>query len=186
MEAWIPVIVVFLFGLWVLALYNRLVQVTNAVRASWSGIDTELKRRHDLIPNLVETVKGYAAHEKDVLDKVVTARNAAIGSHGNRASLANDENALAGRVRDLLVVAEGYPSLKADRHFLELQEQLTHTEDRIQRARRFYNGNVRDLANCVQAFPTNIVARLFGFREAEYLEIESAIERQSAKVSLGG
>lgn len=169
--------VIFVPVIWVLALYNRLVRVRNCVEASWSGIDTELKRRHELIPNLVETVKGYAAHERETLERVLAARSAAMAQMNNRRGLSDNENALAASLGRLVAVAEAIPELKADRHFLELQEDLSLTEDRIQRARRFFNGNVREMNDCVQAFPTNILAGMFGFREMEYFQIDELARR---------
>jgi len=181
---WIAVVVPVAAALWMLALYNRLVRARNAVRESWAGVDTELKRRYDLIPNLVEVVKGYAAHERSALERVLAARTAAMRPHAGARSAADDENALVGSLRGMIAVAEQYPNLKADRNFLELQRELSNTEDRIQRARRFYNANVRDLNTCVEVFPTNVAAGLFGFSTAEYFEVEDASVRQAPSVSL--
>lgn len=181
---WIPLGALLLFALWVLALYNRLVRVRNSVRESWSGIDTELKRRHDLIPNLVEVVKGYAKHEQTVLNDLVAARAAAMRAHGSAQSQAADETLLVRRLQGMFAVVESYPELKADTNFLSLQTELANTEDRIQRARRFYNANVRDLNNCVQVFPTNLLAGLFGFQEAEYFQLEESSARAAPSVSL--
>lgn len=178
----IPLAVVLI---WFVATYNSLVRGDNHCDESWAGIDTELKRRYDLIPNLVETVKGYASHERDVLDRVVAARSAAVSSTGSPVSQAADENALVRSLRQLLAVVENYPELKAAGNFLALQRELVNTEDRIQRARRFYNANVRDLNNRVESIPSNLVARLIGKQTREYFEIESAIEREAPKVDLG-
>ncbi|MFN3168419.1 MAG: LemA family protein [Phycisphaeraceae bacterium] len=164
-------------ALWALAMYNSLVRARQHVREAWAQIDVELKRRHDLIPNLVETVKGYAKHEQETLELALAARNAAAEEHAGPAAQARDENQMARAVGRLLAVAEAYPDLKADRHFLELQHELSNTEDRIQRVRRFYNGNVRDLNTKVQVFPTSLFAGLFGFRQAEYFEIDPAMRR---------
>ncbi len=131
--------------LWPIGTYNGLVRIRQHVRESWSGIDVELKRRYELIPNLVATVKGYAEHEKDVFERVVRARQAAVDSTGSPASQAKDENELVGSLRSLFAVVESYPDLKANEQFLNLQEELANTEDRIAAARRFFNGNVRDL-----------------------------------------
>ena len=169
----------------VIGMYNSLVSGRNHVRESWSGIDTELKRRYDLIPNLVETVKGYAAHERGVLERVTEARTRAVASTGSPASQAGDENLLVGALKHLFAVAEGYPDLKASQNFLALQQQLTETEDRIQAARRFYNANVRDYNNRCQMFPTNLLAGMFHFAPEEYFEIESAVERAAPTVDLG-
>lgn len=169
---------------WGIAMYNSLVRARQHVHEAWAQIDTELKRRYDLIPNLVQTVKGYAKHEKETLDLAIRARNAAARDHAGPAEHARDENQMVHAVGRLLAVAEAYPALKADRHFLELQHELANTEDRIQRVRRFYNGNVRDLNTKVQVFPTNIFAGLFGFTQAEYFEIDQAV-RQPVRVGLG-
>jgi LemA protein len=158
--------------LWVVVTYNGLVRLRNHVRDAWSGIDTELKRRYDLIPNLVETVKGYAQHEREVLENVTRARQTAVTSTGSPASQAKDENVLVGSLRGLLAVAEHYPDLKANQNYLALQRELSNTEDRIQACRRFYNANVRDLNNRVESFPSNLVAGWFGFKLAEFFEIE--------------
>lgn len=168
--------------LWAVGMYNALVRVRNAVRESWSGIDTELRRRYDLIPNLVETVRGYAAHEKETLDRVTQARSAAAANHGSPESQAKDENLLVGAMRQLFAVAEQYPDLRASANFLELQKELANTEDRLQRSRRFYNANVRDLNNRIELFPSNLVASMFGFAKSEYFEIEEAAARQPVTV----
>jgi LemA protein len=172
------------FAIWFIANYNALVRLDNHCEEAWADIDTELKRRYDLIPNLVETVKGYAQHEKDVLERVIQARNAAVSSTGSPASQAVDENALVRSLRNLFVVVENYPDLKANQNFLHLQEELVNTEDRIQRMRRIYNANVRDLNNRVEVIPSNLVARLFGFQQREYFEIETAAMREAPAVKL--
>ncbi len=172
-----------LIVLWVVAIYNGLVRTRNMVDESWSDIDTEMKRRYELIPNLVETVKGYAAHERQTLESVISARNVAAANHGTPSSQARDENALMGTLRQLMVVVERYPELKANQNFLRLQEELSVTEDRIQRSRRFYNGNVRDLNNRIGVFPGNMVAGSFGFTPREFFELEDPAMRQAPKVS---
>jgi LemA protein len=186
-----PMTIVFIVGgvlllliLWVAFMYNALVRGRNHCDEAWSGIDTELKRRYDLIPNLVSTVKGYAAHERETLERVTQARNAAVASQGSPASQAKDENVLVDSLKRLLVVVESYPDLKANQNFLKLQQELVNTEDRIQRARRFYNGNVRDYNNRVQVIPSALIARPFGFKEREFFEIESAVERQAPVVKM--
>jgi LemA protein len=179
----VPIIVV---GLILVGMYNGLVSGRNHVKESWAGIDTELKRRYDLIPNLVETVKGYAAHERETFERVVEARNRAVASTGSPESQAKDENVLVGALRQMFAVAEAYPVLKASENFLALQHQLTETEDRIQAARRFYNANVRDYNNRCQMFPTDLMAGMFHFEPAEFFEIEEAIHRQAPQVDLGG
>ena len=170
--------------LYILGTYNRLVKLRYTIRESWSNVDTELKRRYDLIPNLVKTVKGYAAHERGVLEAVVQARQAAIASTGSPASQARDENELVRQMRSLLAVAERYPDLKASQNFLALQHELTNTEDRIQAARRFYNGNVRAMNVLVQSVPSNLIASMFGFKEEEYFEIEDIGMRAPVQVAL--
>jgi LemA protein len=164
--------------------YNGLVRARNAIRESWADIDTELKRRYNLIPNLVATVQGYAAHEREVLQRVVEARTRAVASTGSPVSQATDENVLVQALRQVFAVAEGYPQLKADGQFLALQKELVNTEDRIQTARRFYNANVRDYNNRCQALPSSLVASVFKFVPAEFFEIESVGERAPAASSL--
>jgi len=176
--------VVLLLILWVAFMYNSLVRGRNHCDESWSNIDTELKRRYDLIPNLVSAVKGYAAHERDVMERVTLARTNAIASQGSPASQARDENVLVDSLRRLLAVVEKYPDLKANQNFLDLQEELVNTEDRIQRARRFYNGNVRDYNNRVEVLPSNILARCFGLKKREFFEIEAAVERAAPAVKI--
>ena len=170
--------------LWALAMYNSLVRARQHVKESWAQIDVELKRRYDPIPNLVSTVKGYAKHEQQTLEMAIEARNHARDDHhAGPADQAEDENKMAKAVGRLMALAEDYPDLKADKHFLELQHELSNTEDRIQRVRRFYNGNVRDLNTKVQVFPTNVFAGMFGFTVAEYFEIEPMI-RQPVEVRM--
>jgi len=171
-----------LIVLWIVGMYNALVRLRNACEESWSGIDTELRRRYDLIPNLVNTVKGYATHEQQTLEKVIQARNTAYNNQGSPESQAKDENILTGALRQLFAIAEAYPDLKANENFIELQQELTNTEDRIQRSRRFYNANVRDLNNKIQMFPSNLIAGMFGFTEREFFEIEEPAARQPVKV----
>jgi LemA protein len=154
------------------AMYNGLVKLRYQCRESWADVDTELKRRYDLIPNLVEIVKGYAKHEREVLEDVARLRSSALASSGSPASQAADENKLIQALRQLLVVVERYPDLKADEHFLELQGELANTEDRIQAARRFYNANVRDYNVRVEQFPSNLIAGAFSFKPEEFFEIE--------------
>ena len=171
--------------LYVALTYNMLVRLRQHCKESWSGIDTELKRRYELIPNLVETVKGYARHEREVLQSVIEARSRAVASTGAPDSQARDENVFVGALRKLFAVAEGYPELKASANFLALQQQLAETEDRIQAARRFYNANVRDMNTRVEVFPSNLIARTFGFTKQEFFEIEDAGVRAAAKLELG-
>ena len=158
----IPVAVALLGLVYVVVTYNGLVNLRNLIRESWADVDTELKRRYDLIPNLVSTVKGYAAYEKDVLERVVQARAKALASVGDAASQARDENELVDSLKGLFAVVERYPDLKASEQYLALQRELVNTEDRIQAARRFFNGNVRDYNNKVEMFPSSIIARTGG------------------------
>ena len=180
----VAAVIVLLVLIWVIANYNGLVRLTNLCDESWSDIDTELRRRYDLIPNLVNTVKGYAAHERDTFTQVIEARNKAFDNHGSPKSQAQDENMLVSALRQIFALAEGYPELKASTNFLELQEQLTHTEDRIQRARRFYNANVRELNTKAEVFPSNLIASVFKFSRREFFEIEDAAVRQVPHVDL--
>ncbi len=172
--------------LWAVLTYNLLVRTRQHVRESWSGIDTELKRRYDLIPNLVDTVRGYAAHERETFAEVTAARAHASTAGGGPASQAAAERPLVDGLRRLLAVAERYPDLKASEHFLSLQKELANTEDRIQAARRFYNANVRDLNTRIEVFPSNLVAGMFGFVPAEFFEVEAATVRQAVDVSFPG
>ncbi len=155
--------------------YNRFVEQRQLVRDSWSNVDTELQRRHNLVPNLVETVKGYAAHEEQIFRTVTEARARAVQPHDGPTDLAKDENALASGMRSLFAVAEAYPDLKASANFLALQRELIVTEDRIQAARRLYNGNVRDLNRRVESFPSSVVAGAFHFTREDYFEVEPAV-----------
>ena len=159
----------------VIAQYNSLVQLRNYIRNAWSNIDTELKRRYELIPNLVATVKGYAQHEKDVLERVVEMRNRCAANHGTPAQQAIDENQLVTELKQLHLLVEGYPQLKADQHYLQLQRELVNTEDRIQAARRFYNGNVRDYRNKCESFPSNLIASMAGFQAEEFFNVHPSV-----------
>jgi LemA protein len=185
MEALYVLIGIFALTLiWIIAIYNALVTLRQHLKDSWAGIETELRRRYDLIPNLVATVKGYVAHEKQVFETVTEARTRAVSSSGSPASQAADENVLVQGLRSLFAVSEDYPNLKASENFLELQRELANTEDRIQAARRFYNGNVRDLNTRIEVFPSNLIANLFGFQQAEYFEIEEVGVAQAPKVDM--
>lgn len=168
---------------WVMGIYNGLVKLRQHLRDSWSGVDVELKRRYDLIPNLVNTVKGYASHESDTLEKVIQARNQAASNHGSPSSQARDEGMLVGALKQLAVVVEQYPTLKADTQFINLQSELSETENRIASARRLYNGNVREMNTAVETFPSVIIAGIFNFEKAEYFEIEDNAIRQAPQVS---
>ena len=161
--------------IWLVVQYNSLVGLRNYIAESWSNVDTELKRRYDLIPNLVATVKGYAAHEREVLDHVVELRNRCAANHGPVADQAKDEGQLVDALKQMFVLVEGYPQLKADQNFLKLQGELINTENRIQAARRFYNGNVRDYRNRCESFPSNLVAGLFGFQAQEFFSVPPSV-----------
>lgn len=176
MEILIPIALVLLLPLiFVIVQYNGLVALKNHIRDAWANIDTELKRRYELIPNLVATVKGYAAHEREVLERVIELRNRCSANHGSIASQATDEKELVGGLQRLFALAENYPDLKADQHFLKLQQELVNTEDRIQAARRFYNGNVRDYRNKRESFPSNLVAGMFNFPPEDFFEVEPVV-----------
>ncbi len=188
MEALIPLVVIGAIAclplVWLVASYNGLVRVRQHLRESWADIEVEMKRRYELIPNLVETVRGYARHERDVLEMVVKLRNQAMGSHGAANEQAVDETALAIGMKQLFAVVEAYPQLKADVHFLALQQELANCEDRIAAARRFYNANVRELNQMCETFPTNILAGTFGFERSTYFELSSEAERVVPRVAL--
>ncbi|HEY8452905.1 MAG: LemA family protein [Micromonosporaceae bacterium] len=169
----IPAVLACALLVWVALAYNRLVRQRNQVRASWAQIDVQLKRRHDLVPSIVETVRAYAAHERETLEAVVTARARAADAGAEVADRAGAENQLTRALGRLFALREAYPDLKADRNFAQLQEELARTEDKIAYARQFYNSAVQTLSNTVHSVPTNLVARLFGFRPPAYFEIES-------------
>ena len=176
------IIVLVVLGLLVIAPYNTLVRSRNEVKNAWSSIDVQLKRRYDLIPNLIETVKGYAGHERKTLEAVVQARQQAINSSGNAEERAKVENALTSALRSLFAVAEAYPDLKANQNFLSLQEELANTENKIGFARQFYNDAVKLYKNRVEMFPSNIVANMFGFKAEPFFEVESAADRTTPQV----
>lgn len=169
--------------LWVVVQYNGLVKLRNLVQESWRQIDVELQRRHDLIPNLVNTVKGYAQHEASTLDAVTQARTVAAQPGASPAKQAENENALTHALGRLFAVAEAYPDLKANRNFLELQNELTNTEDRIAAGRRFYNANVRAINTKIETVPVNLVASAFHFSREEYFETDDPVVRQNPTVS---
>lgn len=188
---WILIGIVVVAVVYVIAAYNKFVKLIQRAKEAWADIDVQLKRRYDLIPNLIETVKGYASHERETLDQVTQARAKATETHidaGNVtpeqiAAMAGAESALSGALSRLLAVAENYPDLKANTNFLELQRELSDTENKIQAARRFYNGNVRDLNIALQSFPSNIVGKMFHFKAEEFFELEeNSTEREPVKV----
>jgi len=172
--------VIVLIAIALVVSYNRFVSQKNLVRDAWANIDTELRRRYDLIPNLVETVKGYAAHEREVFEEVARTRSLAAGATGTPAAQAAAEGPFVAALGKLFAVAENYPELKANQNFLALQSELANTEDRLQTARRFYNANVRDLNRRVQSFPSNIIANMFHFEPAEFFEVDEAIRQAGA------
>lgn len=173
--------VIVVLVLWVVVSFNGLVTLKNRAKEAWADIDVQLKRRYDLIPNLVETVKGYATHEKELFENVTKARANAMNAQGVEAK-GNAENMLSGTLKSLFAVSENYPELKASQNFLELQRELADTEDKIQAARRFYNTNVRDLNIKVESFPANIIAITFGFRQMELFQIANEMEKQPIAV----
>jgi LemA protein len=180
-QSFIPLIllagIVLLPVIFVIAQYNALVGLRNYIRESWSNVDTELKRRYDLIPNLVAAVKGYAAHERAVLERVTELRNRCAANNGPVADQSRDELQLVDSLKQLLLVVENYPQLKADQNFLKLQSELVNTENRIQAARRFYNGNVRDYRNKCESFPSNLVARVFSFKaEGDFFSVPPSVQ----------
>lgn len=188
---WIIIGVVAVILVYGIILYNKFVKLIQRTKEAWADIDVQLKRRYDLIPNLIETVKGYAAHERQTLDEVTQARTQATQVHVDPsnvtpeqiAAMAGAESALTGALGRLLAVAENYPDLKANTNFLELQRELSDTENKIQAARRFYNGNVRDLNIALEAFPSNVVGKMFNFTGEEYFELEeNSVEREVVKV----
>jgi LemA protein len=177
----IIIVIVALLILFFIVQYNGLVRLRNRIDNAWSQIDVQLKRRHDLIPNLIETVKGYAAHEQGTFEKVVQARNAAIGAQGPEQA-AQAENVLTGALRQVFALAENYPDLKANQNFLSLQEELTSTEDRISYARQFYNDSVLKYDNKLETFPSNTIAGMVGFKPREYFKTDDPTDREVPKV----
>jgi len=183
---WIILAILVVLGLWLMMAYNGLVTRRLQVKEAWSDIDVQLKRRYDLIPNLIETVKGYASHEKETLDRVIQARNSAMQVHDAKSAtpeqIAAAEGTLAGALKSVFALSEAYPDLKANTNFLKLQDELSDTENKIQASRRFYNGNVRDYNVAIQQFPTNMIAGMFGFHEEKFFEIVNANERENVAV----
>jgi len=182
-------VVLFLYGV---VTFNNFIKLTQRAKEAWADIDVQLKRRYDLIPNLIETVKGYAAHERAVFEEVTNARAKATQIHVDPTNItaeqitamAGAESALGASLGKLLAVAEAYPDLKANQNFAQLQTELTDTENKIQAARRFYNGNVRDLGIALQSFPSNIIGNMFNFENREFFELEAgSVEREPVKVS---
>ena len=182
MTGWIVLIVLGAIALYAMLVFNRLVRLRNLAREGWSGIDVQLKRRADLVPNLVETVKAYAVHERSVLEEVTASRQSSLGVD-DVARRAAAENVLQGALGRLFAVAEAYPQLKADQNFLKLQEQLATIEDQLQMARRYYNGTVRNLNIGIQSFPDNLLAGMLGFRELPFFELEDRAQAAAPAVA---
>lgn len=182
---WAILIIVAVAIVWLITMYNGLIKRRNRVSEGWSDIDVQLKRRYDLIPNLVETVKGYAAHEKGVLENVTAARTRALSAEASRdvKELAAAENMLAGALKTLFAVSENYPNLRASENFTHLQMDLTDTENKIQAARRFYNGTVMEYNTAIESFPNNMIANAFGFTKREFFELEQEAAKEPVKVS---
>jgi LemA protein len=179
---YIILIAIAAIALWIVLAFNSLVVVRNRMKESWSDIDVQLKRRYDLIPNLVNTVKGYAEHEKETLDSVIQARARAMGAQSMKEH-SEAENALTGALKSIFALSEAYPQLRAVESFTKLQDELTDTENKIQAARRFYNTNVLNLNNKTQQFPTNVIAPMFGFKKGDFFELSDKREREPVKVS---
>lgn len=188
----IPYVVIGVVVLYAVYLYNNFVRLTQQTKEAWADIDVQLKRRYDLIPNLIETVKGYAAHERAVLDAVTEARAKATATHveagavtaEQMAAMAGAESALGASLGKLIAVAEAYPDLKANQNFAQLQSELADTENKIQAARRFYNSNAKDLKIALQTFPSNVIGNAFKFKEEQFFELsENSIEREPVQVS---
>lgn len=189
---WIIIAVVALVVFYFIYLYNNFVKLVQRAKEAWADIDVQLKRRYDLIPNLIETVKGYAAHERETLDAVTQARTTATQTHidagavtpEQMAAMSQAEGALSGALGKLIAIAENYPDLKANTNFAQLQTELSDTENKIQAARRFYNGNVRDLNIALESFPSNVIGNMFNFKAEAYFELpENSTEREPVKVS---
>lgn len=178
---WILIVIVVILLIWIVAVFNSLVKKRNRVKNAWSDIEVQLKRRYDLVPNLVETVKGYKEYEASVLENVTKARMSAM-SQTSVASRAQAEDMLSAALKSLFAVAENYPQLKASENFQKLQDQLSSLENDIQSARRYYNAAVRELNNAIQVFPASIVARIFGFKQAEFFGVDEN-EKEAVKVS---
>ncbi|OGF75944.1 hypothetical protein A3H65_04455 [Candidatus Giovannonibacteria bacterium RIFCSPLOWO2_02_FULL_45_14] len=181
---WLIIGIIVVIVLWLIWTFNRLVTLRNRVKEAWSDIEVQLKRRYDLIPNLVETVKGYAKHESTAFENVTKARAAAISGGSSLEDRAKKEDMLSGALKSIFAVAEAYPDLKANTNFLQLQSELSDTENKIQAARRFYNGNVLELNTKIEIFPTNLMASSFGFKKEEFFGLDGTpAQREPVKVS---
>ena len=183
MNTIISLVVAFCILLFLIIVYNKLVRLRNMMREAWSGIDVQLKKRYDLIPSLVVTVKGYAKHEQELLENVTSLRSAGMKAHSVKEQ-ERAENQMTSALGRLFIVAENYPDLKADSNFLDLQNQLSKVENDIQMARRYYNGCVRENNITVESFPSNLVAALFSFKKGDYFELESLQERSTPEIQL--
>ncbi|MDQ3245022.1 MAG: LemA family protein [bacterium] len=176
-------IVLGLIVLWIIVAFNSLVSLRNRTEEAWADIEVQLKRRYDLIPNLVNTVKGYATHESTAFENVTKARSAAMGAQGPTAGHAEAENMLTGALKSLFAISEAYPDLKANTNFLELQRELSDTENKIQASRRFYNANVRDLNTKIEIFPSNVIAGMFNFTKKEFFDLaDGDVAQQNVEV----
>ena len=186
MTLWIILGIAALFVLWIIGVYNGLIRRRNQVKEGWSDIDVQLKRRHDLIPNLVESVKGYMKHERELLERITQFRSKAVEAQksGNTQELAKTEGMLGGMLGQLQIAVEAYPDLKANTNVAQLMDELSDTENKIQASRRFYNGQVRDFNTKIEVFPNNLIAGSMKFTKFEFFEIEDAKERENVKVSL--
>lgn len=178
---WLIIILLVVIAVWLMSTFNGLVASRSQTKEAWADIDVQLKRRYDLIPNLIATVKGYAGHEREVFEKVTEARSRAMGAATTKEK-GEAENFLSQTLKSLFAVAENYPELKASQNFSQLQSELSDTEDKIQAARRFYNGNVRDLNIKIESFPTNLIASIFGFQKREFFELAASEERKAPEV----
>jgi len=179
----ILLVIIVLMVLWLVVMYNSLVRLRYRAKEAWSDIEVQLKRRYDLIPNLVETVKGYAKHESQAFENVTRARAEALSGGASMKDRAQKENMLSGALKSIFAVAEAYPELKANTNFLQLQGELSDTENKIQAARRFYNGNVQELNTRIDSFPTNVIAGMFGFTHEQFFNLdETPAEREPVKV----
>jgi LemA protein len=180
---WIIIAIVAVIALWFIAAYNRFITFKNRTNEAWADIEVQLKRRYDLIPNLINTVKGYAAHESGTLEKVIAARNLAMQSGGASPEHAQAENQLSGALKSIFALSESYPDLKANTNFLELQRELSDTENKLQSSRRFYNSNVRDFTTALETFPSNIVGNMFKFSAPKYFDIpDDGVESKVVEV----
>ncbi len=182
---WVVLGVIAFLVIYIILMYNGLIRLKNRVEEAWSDIDVQLKRRYDLIPNLIETVKGYAKHESETFQRVTEARNMAMQAQekGDAKEQGEAENMLSGTLKSIFALSENYPDLKANQNFIELQNELSDTENKIQASRRFYNNNVKDFNTKLEMFPTNLIAKKLGFSGREFFEIENASERENVKVA---